>query len=67
MPIAQITLIEGNSEERKRDLIARVTDAFVESLGAPRELVRVIVTEVPSGNWGVGGVPFADRLKRNPE
>lgn len=63
MPLAQITLIEGNSEDRKRELIARITDAFTESLGAPRASVRVIISEVPASDWGVGGTPFSDLAK----
>ncbi len=56
MPIVDITLIEGRSSEAKRRLIAQVTDAVVESIGAPREAVRVIIREVPGEHFGVAGV-----------
>lgn len=61
MPIARLLLIEGASDDQKRALIAKVTDAFEESVGAPRSLVRVLIEELPAMNWGVGGEPFADR------
>lgn len=61
MPLAYVSLIEGTTEEQKRKLIAGITDAFAESVNAPRELVRVIINEVPDTNWGVGGKSFKDR------
>lgn len=59
MPLIQVTLIEGRSATRKRNLIAELTDAVVRSLGAPSETVRVILNEVPAEHWGVGGEPRA--------
>lgn len=66
MPLAQITLIKGTTEDQKRRLIAGITDAFVESLGTPRDLCRVIIVEVPDTNWGVGGRSFRDRKAGTP-
>ena len=57
MPIVQIQLVEGRSAEQKRALLTEVTDAVVSSIGAPRETVRVILTEVSASDWAVGGVP----------
>lgn len=59
MPLIQVTLIEGRPDQAKAALIARLTDAVVDTLGAPRESVRVILQEVPAAHWGVGGVPKA--------
>ena len=47
MPIMQVFLIEGRTEEQKARLIAALTDAAVESIGAPRETVRVMLQEMP--------------------
>ena len=41
MPIIQVNMMEGRSEEQKRDLILKITDAAVAALGAPRESVRI--------------------------
>lgn len=57
MPLIQVTLIEGRSAEEKIALIRGLTDATIETIGASRESVRVILQEVPSAHWGVGGVP----------
>jgi 4-oxalocrotonate tautomerase len=57
MPLIQVTLIEGRTDQAKAELIRTLTEAAVASLNAPRESVRVIVQEVPAAHWGVGGVP----------
>ena len=44
MPVAQINILEGRTDEQKEMLIHEVTDAIVRSLGAPVESVRVIVS-----------------------
>lgn len=55
MPIMQVFLIEGRTEEQKARLIAALTDAAVESIGAPRETVRVMLQEMPKEQFGIGG------------
>lgn len=55
MPLAQITMIEGRTEEQKEKLIAAVTEAIMSAVGAPRENVRVAIYELPKTNWGIGG------------
>ena len=56
MPIVDITLIEGRTPEAKTRLIAKVTDAVVEAIAAPRDSVRVILREIPGSHFGVAGV-----------
>ncbi|MEE4463295.1 MULTISPECIES: tautomerase family protein [Azotobacter] len=55
MPIMQVYLIEGRSEEQKARLIDALTRATVDALDAPIESVRVVITEVPSSNFGIAG------------
>jgi 4-oxalocrotonate tautomerase len=55
MPFAQIYMIEGRTEEQKRAVIEKVTEALVEAVGAPRENVRVWIHDVPKENWGIAG------------
>ncbi|NWA08509.1 2-hydroxymuconate tautomerase [Pseudomonas gingeri] len=55
MPIMQVFLIEGRGEEQKARLIAALTEAAVESIQAPRESVRVIITEMPRTDFGIAG------------
>ncbi len=56
MPFAQVYLVEGRTEDQKRAVIEKVTQALVEAVGAPKENVRVWLTEVPKENWGIAGV-----------
>ena len=56
MPFAQIYMIEGRSEEQKRAVIEKVTQALVDAVGAPKETVRVWIHDVPKENWGIAGV-----------
>ena len=55
MPLAQISMLEGRTEEQKAALIDAVTEAIMSSVGAPRETIRVVVYEVAKTNWGIGG------------
>jgi len=61
MPIVEITLVEGRPAEKKRALIAKVTDAVVEAIDAPRQSVRVILREIPGAHFGVAGRPKDDQ------
>ncbi|WP_280188731.1 2-hydroxymuconate tautomerase [Delftia sp. PS-11] len=56
MPFAQIHMIEGRTEEQKKAVIEKVTDALHEAVGVPRENIRVWIHEVPRENWGIAGV-----------
>ena len=64
MPIIQAWLLEGRDEATKEAFIASVTDAAVQSLKAPRESVRVIITEMPGAHFGIAGESFAARRRR---
>lgn len=55
MPFAQIYLMEGRTEEQKKAVIEKVTQALVEAIGAPKENVRVWIHDVPKANWGIAG------------
>jgi 4-oxalocrotonate tautomerase len=56
MPIIQVQVLEGRSDEKIRELIAGITDTAVRTLDVRPEQVRVIVQPVPKKYWGVGGV-----------
>lgn len=55
MPIVDITLIEGRPAAKKQAMIEKVTDAIQDSLGAPRESIRIIIREVPGAHFAVAG------------
>lgn len=55
MPIAQLYIIEGRSDEQKEALIQEVSNAMARSLDAPLERIRVIITEMPKQHFGIAG------------
>ncbi|PWR17518.1 2-hydroxymuconate tautomerase family protein [Zavarzinia aquatilis] len=57
MPIINVTLIEGRSQDDKRALIEELTNAAEKAIAVPRQSVRVIIWEVPAAHFGVAGVP----------
>jgi len=60
MPFAQIYILEGRTEEQKRAVIEKVTQALVEAIDAPKANVRVWIHDVPKSNWGIAGVSAKD-------
>ncbi|MBN9121995.1 MAG: 4-oxalocrotonate tautomerase family protein [Planctomycetes bacterium] len=57
MPLIQVKLIEGVfTEMQKREMIHRLTEAMVAVEGDNmRAVTWVVVEEVRSGHWGIGG------------
>ena len=68
MPLIDVHLIEGVfSAEQKRQMIEKLTDAMVSIEGeSMRGVTWVKISEVASGDWGIGGQPLtADAVKKN--
>ncbi|GAB2732366.1 4-oxalocrotonate tautomerase DmpI [Kitasatospora kifunensis] len=60
MPI--VTVQQGpRTVELKRELVARITDAFVDAYQIPAETVQVWIHEVPTDSWGAAGKLIADK------
>ncbi|WP_220446637.1 tautomerase family protein [Nonomuraea deserti] len=57
MPLINVKVIEGVfSEAQKAEIVQKLTDAMVEIEGENmRSLTLVILEEVKSGDWGIGG------------
>jgi 4-oxalocrotonate tautomerase len=66
MPLVQIKLIEGVfSKDQKSQMINKVTDAMLSIEGESlRGVTSVIIEEVKSGDWSIGGKLIeADEIK----
>ncbi|WP_156677801.1 tautomerase family protein [Sphingomonas profundi] len=63
MPIADIRIATGRPREMIEAMARAVTRTIVETLGAPVESVRVVVTEVEPHSWFAGGVSLAERAE----
>jgi 4-oxalocrotonate tautomerase len=60
MPFVTVKLIEGVFDSaQKREIVERLTDTMVENEGENmRGVTWVVVKEVKSGDWGIGGKPL---------
>lgn len=59
MPMVNVRLIEGVfTPSQKQEMIRKLTDAMVSIEGeSMRQVTWVIIDEVKSGDWGIGGKP----------
>ena len=64
MPIIEIHLLEGRDIEKKRKLVAGVTDVVCQTLGSKPEQVRVILSDMARHDYAIGGVLFADDVNK---
>jgi 4-oxalocrotonate tautomerase len=60
VPLITVSMFPGRTDEQKRALVEKVTDAFVETCGGNRDGVWVMIDEVPGEHWGVGGKRLSD-------
>jgi 4-oxalocrotonate tautomerase len=60
MPFINVKLIENVfTPEQKQEVVRRLTDAMVSIEGENmRQVTWVVVEEVSSGDWGIGGQPL---------
>lgn len=56
MPVINIELTrEGVTREQKQALIKQVTDVITDVLNKDPQLTHVVIREIDTDNWGVGG------------
>lgn len=65
MPYVNIKITkEGASSEQKKTLIKGVTDLLQQTLGKNPKTTYVIIEEVETDNWGVGGETVTELRKQ---
>ena len=64
MPLVNVHMSSGRSAEQKRALMTAITDAVEEHLGAPRDSVRVWITEMDPTDYMAAGELLADKQAR---
>lgn len=64
MPLVNVHMAEGRSPEQKKALMEAITDAMHEHVGAPRESVRVWITEMANTDFMAGGELLKDKQAR---
>jgi len=60
MPLVNVKVVEGVfSASQKQEMVKKLTDAMVSVEGENlRKVTWVVVEEVKTGDWGIGGTPI---------
>jgi len=61
MPIIEMHLMEGRTEQQKQAVALAMTEAITRTLGVKPEQVRILVTEHRPDGFYVGGQTMAQR------
>jgi 4-oxalocrotonate tautomerase len=64
MPLVSITMARGRTVEQKQAMLVAVADAIHDSIGAPRDSIRVWVTEVENTDFLAGTEILSDKQAR---
>ncbi len=64
MPLVNVTMARGRSVEDKAAMLHAIADAIHTSIGAPRDSIRVWVTEVENTDFLAGTEILADKQAR---
>ncbi|MCP8617393.1 2-hydroxymuconate tautomerase [Salirhabdus salicampi] len=61
MPYVTVKMLPGRTDDQKRALTEKVTDAVVETTGASKEKVVVFIEEMEKNHYAVGGKRLSDQ------
>jgi 4-oxalocrotonate tautomerase len=61
MPIIRVEMFKGRDREQKRKMVEALTNAMIETTGAKREAVWVVIQDVDKEDWGFGGELGCDK------
>lgn len=62
MPYVNVKITrEGATAGQKAEVIRRITQVLVDVLGKNPETTVVVIDEVDTGNWGIGGTTVTER------
>ncbi|WP_196615725.1 tautomerase family protein [Citrobacter braakii] len=66
MPYVNIKITnEGATDQQKKKLMEGVTQLLVDVLNKNPSTTIVVIDEVETDNWGVGGVPVTELRKKS--
>ena len=66
MPVAHVHVLQGHPRPALQQVIADISQAMADILGAPKERLEVWVTEIDPELWGISGEPASAVLERLP-
>lgn len=66
MPYVNIKITnEGATDQQKKKLMEGVTQLLVDDLNKNPSTTIVVIDEVETDNWGIGGVPVTELRKKS--
>jgi 4-oxalocrotonate tautomerase len=60
MPYVTVKMLEGRTEEQKKALVEKVTEAVSETTGASKEKIVVFIEEMSKNHYAVAGKRLSD-------
>lgn len=60
MPYVTVKMLEGRTDEQKRELCEKVSKVVSETVNAPIEKVVVFIEEMPKSHYAVAGKRLSD-------
>jgi 4-oxalocrotonate tautomerase len=63
MPLVEIHLLEGRTDEQKKALLSGVTEAIHDSLNVPLTSIRIWIREFSPKDYMIAGELYSDRKK----
>ena len=64
MPLVNVNMAAGRTDAQKRALMAAITAAVHDTIGAPIPSIRVWITEFAATEFMAGGETMAERRER---
>jgi 4-oxalocrotonate tautomerase len=64
VPLVNVHMATGRSPEQKKALMEAITQAVVDTIGAPLDTVRVWIDEFPATDYMAAGELLSDKKAR---
>ena len=66
MPYVNVKITrEGATAEQKAEVIRRMTQVLVDVLGKNPETTVVVIDELDTDNWGIGGTTVTEKRRKS--
>lgn len=60
MPYITVKMLEGRTEDQKKALVEKVTEAVKETTGASEDKIVVIIEEMSKNHYAIAGKRLSD-------
>ena len=64
MPVINISMFEGRSDEAKQNIAKDVTDSIVKNTGVDPNYIYVLFDDVATKNWAIAGEIYSETVKK---